>query len=191
MSNVRARFAGRAIFALLCTGLFLGVAPISADDVPGTYGEAMAWYGNEAQAGNAEAQFLLAYALETGAGANLRPEEARNWYQAAAEQGHLRAQIRLGLMLAEGRGGPVDGLLARAWLDKAAHAGDVDAMSLLGFLLVAEEPGDLNAAYRWFRLASEQGDTAAAGNLAALVDMMTPTQRNAAEVALDAWLTSH
>ena len=93
-------------------------------------------------------------------------------------------------MLAEGRGGLVDVEMARTWLDKAANAGDVGAMSLLGFLLVAEEPVDLDAAYRWFRLASEQGDAAAAGNLAALVDMMTPAQREAAEVALDAWLAS-
>ena len=191
MLIVRGRLVGGVMTALLGAWLILVAPAADADDVPATYGEAMSWYGEQAEAGDAGAQFLLGYALENGVEVEARPDEARAWYQAAAEQGHVRAQIRLALMLAEGRGGARDVAGARSWLDKAATAGNVDAMSLLGFLLVAEEPVDLNAAYRWFRLASEAGDAAAAGNLAALVDMMTPAERSAAEVALDAWLSSH
>ncbi len=182
------RIAVRAMVALSSVWLMFGVASAQADDVPVTYGEAMAWYGQAAEAGNAEAQFLLGYAMETGVEAVARPGQARTWYRAAAEQDHRRAQVRLALMLAESRGGDKDSAEARAWLRKAAEAGEVDAQSLLGFLLVAEQPVDIVAAYRWFRLASEAEDAAATGNLAALVDTMTQDEQAAAEAALQSWL---
>ena len=84
--------------------LALGAAPVGST----TYSEAMAWYGAQAEAGDAEAQYLLAYALENGVHSEADLEAARDWYGKAAEQGHVRAGYRLALLLVEGRGGPAD-----------------------------------------------------------------------------------
>ena len=178
------------IFACLVAaamGLAVVMAVSQADDAPQTYGEAMAWYGDEAAAGNPEAQFLLGFALETGAQAEADTAAARGWYEKAADQGHARAQVRLALLMMEGVGGPIDQEAARGWLDAAAQQGVVDAMSLLGFVLVTLEPRDPVTAYRWFSLASEAGDPAAAANLDALRATMTLEDLEAAQAALDAW----
>ncbi|MBT5432670.1 MAG: sel1 repeat family protein [Rhodospirillaceae bacterium] len=180
---------GAALWFCVAVTVFGASAP--AGNVPDSYGEAMAWYGDEARAGNFEAQYLLAFALETGAQNVVDREQARIWYAAAAEQNHPRAQLRLAIMLVEGRGGAVDQPGARHWLEQAAEQGEIDAMSLLGFLLVTTEPIDTVAAYRWFSLAARTGDGAAAANLAALAATMTADERATAEDDLEAWVATH
>jgi TPR repeat protein len=155
-----------------------------------SYGDAMDWYGSAAQAGDAEAQYLLAYALETGVQGDADPVAARDWYRAAAGQGHPRAALRLALMMLEGRGGPVDTGGAAAVLEPAAEAGESDAMSLLGWLL-ASSGGDRILAYRWLTLAAEAGDGAAAANLATLMNAMSGDRLAAAEAALQDWCAAH
>lgn len=179
-----------ACAALVCGAMFVSagmpVAPAQAE----TYGDAMAWYGQAARAGDVEAQYLLGYALETGARGRTDPVEARRWYRAAADQGQPRAALRLALMLLEGRGGPVDASDAAAVLEPAAQAGDVSAMSLLGWLQ-ATSSGDRILAYRWLKLAAEAGDGAAAANLATLLNTMPDDRIEAAEAALADWRAAH
>lgn len=165
---------------------FAAAAPAPVGAQSSTYGEAMAWYGEAAGRGDAEAQYLLAYALETGAQGRTDLVAARDWYAAAAAQGHIRASLRLARMQLEGRGGPVDAVAARAHLEVAAEAGDTDAMSLLGWLIAATH-GDRVIAFRWLSLAADAGDGAAAANLAALVNAMSADEVGAAEAALAAW----
>ena len=183
MVRTNAFLARRCVMAGAAVLVVLG---LTRSATAATYGEAMAWYGEAAEAGDAEAQYLLAFALETGARAAPDAEDARRWYGAAAGQGHQRAALRLALMLIEGRGGPVDTAEAEAVLQPVAEAGDVDAMSLLGWLL-AHGGNDDTSAYRWLALATEAGDGAAAANLAILVNGMTPEQVVEAATALEAW----
>lgn len=178
---------GAVLLGGILAVLMLGQAgPLRAE----SYGDAMAWYGDAARAGDAEAQYLLAYALETGARGRDDPAAARDWYRAAADQGHPRAALRLALMLLEGRGGAVDPLGAMAVLEPAAEAGDSDAQSLLGWLL-ATSAGDRIVAYRWLKLAADAGDGAAAANLATLMNVMPDDRLAAAEAALQDWRASH
>ena len=196
MSNGREGCARRALAAVAMLAATV-VAARADDGVPLGYVETMAWYESRAGAGDAQAQFLLGYARETGTQQGYVPEEergrvvdhaqARNWYAAAASQGHGRAQLRLALMLLEGRGGPPDGPAARRFLARAAAAGVVDAMSLLGFLLIAEEPFDPPTAFRWLSLAAEAGDEVAARNLATLAGEMSGDALDSAAAALEAW----
>ena len=174
--------------AHLAAAIFAGalaVAPALADEVPQSYGEAMAWYGEAAAGGDPQAQFLLAWSLETGAQGTTDAESARSWYAAASAGGHPRAQLRLAIMLMEGKGGPPDVAAAQRWLTLAAEAGECDAMSLLGLLLATEEPIDQEAARHWLSLAVAGGDATAAANLAALDARMAVGQRAAAAPATE------
>lgn len=180
-SDRRARLAAVAL-----AGALLAALPAPAGEVPETYGEAMAWYPEEAVAGDPQAQYLLAWSLENGTHGTLDAEGARSWYAVAAAAGHPRAQLRLARMLAEGRGGVRDEAAARRWLSLAAQAGEHDAMSLLGLLLATGEPVDREAAWRWLSLAAQAGDDGAAANLAALETGMSAGERQRAAAALAA-----
>ncbi|MDE0417014.1 MAG: tetratricopeptide repeat protein [bacterium] len=171
--------------------------PVAAE-VPETFVEAMTWYRVEAEAGNAEAQFLLGYGYETGStfghvwgDPNPFPvdlAEARHWYGEAAAQEHDRARVRLARLLLEAKGGPADPDGARTLLEAAAGAGERDAMSLLGFLLLTVEPFDPVGAYLWLSLAARAGDDIASTNLASLESTLDDTTRERGAAALKDWL---
>ena len=73
-----------------------------------------------AEAGDAEAQFILGGMYVTGVGVSQDAAAAVAWYRRAAEQGHARAQNNLGGMYAEGLGVPPDAVEALMWLTIAA-----------------------------------------------------------------------
>ena len=183
------------VFAALVTG-WSGL-PVAAD-VPQTFVEAMTWYRVEAEAGNAEAQFLLGYGYETGMAFGhvsaepspfpVDPAKARHWYSEAAAQDHDRARVRLARLLLEAKGGPADPEGARVLLEAAAEAGERDAMSLLGFLLLTVEPYDPVGAFVWLSLAARAGDDIAAANLASLEDSLDDATLERAAAALEEWL---
>ena len=80
-----------------------------------------------AQEGNAEAQYRLAAAYESGNGVSANPRLALVWYRRAAQSGHAPAQSALGAMYASGRGGDVDYVAAARWLD-LVHASKCSVM---------------------------------------------------------------
>ncbi len=182
--------------------LFLGasVGSVAADDVPETFVETMAWYEEQANAGNAEAQYLLGYARETGTATGFieidpqdvqkNPERARELYAMAAEQDHHRAQVRLAVMMLNGRGGPVDARKALFWLSRSAMGGEPDGMAILGVLLLQQEPPSITEAYRWLSLAAEAGNRGGRENLELLKNMLSDEELNGAETALRDWLAS-
>ncbi len=182
------------VLAALLTG-WSGL-PVVAD-VPQTFVEAMTWYREEAQAGNAEAQFLLGYGYETGTAFGyvsvepspfpVDPAKARHWYSEAAAQEHDRARVRLARLLLEAKGGPADPEGARGLLEAAAGAGERDAMSLLGYLLLTVEPYDAVGAYVWLSLAARAGDDVASVNLASLEDTLDDATLERAAAALEEW----
>lgn len=66
--------------------------------------EAMKWYRNAAENGNAEAQYKLGHYYRSGVGIEKNYVEAVAWYRKAAEQGHSHAQERLARCYVRGAG---------------------------------------------------------------------------------------
>ena len=56
----------------------------------------MAWYRKAADQGDADAQYILGYCYETGAGVPKDTAQAADWYRKAATQGHTNARQGLG-----------------------------------------------------------------------------------------------
>jgi hypothetical protein len=117
----------------------------------------------DAMAGNAEAQFALAFYLS----ASPAPQnyvEALQWYQRAADQNHRLAQFNLGQMFAHGQGMPKNDSMAVMWIRRAANGGDAGAQFNLGarYARACQNGLEMDAAesriesYKWFTLAAGQ-----------------------------------
>jgi len=89
------------------------------------------WYRAAAQAGDAEAQSILAWALLTGDGCEADAVSSFSWFKRSAEAGFVPAQLQLSIMYRDGVGVPVDQNLASKWLTRAADAGNDEARELL------------------------------------------------------------
>ena len=104
-----------------------------------------------ADAGDAEAQYLMGvFALE-GIGLQANAREALGWFQLAADQYVVAAFERLGFMHAEGLGVPVNLERAREYWLRAAEADDPDALlhlSVLDLRGIGGEPADGIAKYQ-------------------------------------------
>ncbi|MDF1720453.1 MAG: SEL1-like repeat protein [Minwuia sp.] len=124
----------------------------------------------QAEAGDAEAQFLLGVRYRDGDGIGVSYGESAAWFQQAAEQGHVPAQVNLGIFYRQGVGVAKDVDLAKVWFHAAARAGHPEAQNFLGQVYVGEdqERPDYFQAARWFREAAEQGVLDAQYNLASL-----------------------
>lgn len=91
-----------------------------------------------ARNGNAQAQYKLARAYETGAGTRQSYSEAVRWYIAAANQGFAHAQFSLGLIFEEGRPEVKrDVPYALSWYEEAARNGLTIAVDRLHKLTTA------------------------------------------------------
>ena len=114
----------------------------------------------KAEAGDAEAQYVLGEAYRIGEGVEQDNAEAVRWYRKAAEQGHAKAQSKLGYTYYHGEGLEQDYMEAVSWWRKAAEQGHVAAQFNLG---AAYEAGkgveqDYVEAVSWYTLSG-------AGNL--------------------------
>lgn len=98
----------RTLTLLLATMALL--SPPSSSAEPGPSWESLpweerigaAWFKNQAEAGDAEAQYRLGEIYESGLGEpGTKPDDATGWYRKAAAQGHARAAFRLGHLLEE------------------------------------------------------------------------------------------
>ena len=129
--------------------------------------QALADLRASAEAGDAEAQFILGSFYVTGAGVPQDDAGAVAWYRRAAEQGHARAQYNLGVMYDQGQGVPQDDAGAVAWYRRAAGQGDASAQSTLGAMYDQGRgvPQDDAGAVAWYRRAAEQGHARAQYNL--------------------------
>ena len=82
--------------------------------------QALAALRASAEAGDAEAQFILGGMYVTGVGVPQDAAGAVAWYRRGAEQGHARAQYNLGGMYDQGLAVPQDAAEAHMWLTIAA-----------------------------------------------------------------------
>ncbi len=115
-----------------------------------------------ANAGDANSQYLVAFAYQNGVGIPKDLAEAAKWYRKAAEGGNPRSMANLGVMYENGHGGlPRDDVQAVNWLRKASEAGDAYGMGMLGTMYEAGRGGlakDDAQAVSCYRKAAEAGD---------------------------------
>ncbi|MCF7786474.1 MAG: sel1 repeat family protein [Prosthecobacter sp.] len=92
----------------------------------------------QAVAGNADAQVLVAMQYFKGSGVPQDPKEGVKWIQRAAIQGHLGAQRTLSIMSQQGNDVvPKNLVLAYMWSDIASRTNDPAALRLrLGQILL-------------------------------------------------------
>ena len=97
-----------------------GEAAYDAQDYP----EAVRWYRQAAEQGDASAQTNLGFMYDRGLGVAQNYAEAVRWYRKAAEQGIAKAQSNLGFMYQQGRGVKRDYVQAHKWLNIASALGN-------------------------------------------------------------------
>jgi len=88
----------------------------------------------KANAGNAQAQFLVGQAYASGQGTAQSDTQAAQWYQKAADQGLATAELELGVLYLAGRGVEQNAVRAAVLLDRAADQGLAAAQLTLGGL---------------------------------------------------------
>jgi TPR repeat protein len=119
----------------------------------------------QADQGEAQAQFALGFKYANGEGVAQDYGQAAGWYLKAAEQSHALAQCNLGVIYAKGHGVPRDDAQAAMWFRKAADQGDAGAQFNLGRSHHRASHGKSPEAalelrieaYKWLRLAADQG----------------------------------
>ena len=159
--------------------------------------QALADLRASAEAGDAEAQFILGGIYITGVGVPHDAAEAVAWYRRAAEQGHARAQYNLGGMYREGRGVPQDAAGAVAWYRRAAEQGHARAQYNLGGMYAEGRgvPQDAVEAHMWLTIAASRSTGAEREQIvtarAAVAVRMTPTDLREAERRARAWHAAH
>ena len=115
-----------------------------------------------ANAGDANSQYLVAFAYQNGVGVSKDLAQAAKWYRKAAESGNRRSMEILGTLYERGLGGlPKDDVQAVNWYRKAAEAGDAFGMESLGSNYEHGQgglPKDDAQAANWYRKAAEAGN---------------------------------
>jgi hypothetical protein len=131
----------------------------------GDYAEAMRWYREAADQGDAHAQVLIGDLFLSGSGVAWDAGEGTRWYHKAADQGNAKAEIRIAQVSS-------DRAEQMRWYRKAADQGDADAQFEIGwrfetgpFYDVAQDYGE---AMLWYRKAADQGHARAARGIAEL-----------------------
>jgi TPR repeat protein len=129
----------------------------------------------EAEQGDAEAQFNLGMAYKYGEDISLDYTEAVIWFRKAADQGYADAQNGLGVMYAEGKGVKQDYTEAVKWFRKAAEQGEIGAQLNLNFMYHDGQgvPKDDVSAYMWLKIAVSNGAKGAANALESLATKMS------------------
>jgi TPR repeat protein len=99
------------------------------------YDVALKEFTAAAEAGNAQAQYLVGSMYDNGQGTAANDTEAVKWYSRAAHQGFVTAQYNLGMMLVHGEGiEKPDYMQAYAWFSIAATKGDKESVNMRDLL---------------------------------------------------------
>lgn len=155
---------------------YLGLAYLKGEGVPRDYVEAIKWLRMAAvEPGDAEAQNVLGDCFFCGQGVTADIFEAIKWYRKAADQGLAQAQENLGRCCLMDQGFSLETV---GWYIKAAEQGLVTAQFSIGRLYELGQgvPQDNIEAYKFYKLASEQGNEGAKENLNAIAKRMTATE---------------
>lgn len=87
------------------------------------YEEAVRWFRQAADQGNARAQMDMGIDYENGRGVEQDFGQALNWYRKSADQGNMAAEYFLGRLYQNGKGVDKDQAKAREWFQKSADQG--------------------------------------------------------------------
>jgi TPR repeat protein len=143
-----------------------------ADTVPLDEVAATRWLMQEAQGGNALAQYYLGVMYQAGRGGLLRSDtSAAGWFALSAAQGNGAAQSILGYLYQSGQGVPRSDVDAVHWLIKAAQQGNASGQYNLAVMYENGRgglPRSQTQAQRWLVLAALQGHAQAQIQLEAL-----------------------
>jgi TPR repeat protein len=128
-----------------------------------------------AEAGSAQAQYLLGQQYAQGKGLAKNLEQAFLCYERAAQQGLAEAEAALGVAYRNGLGTDKDFKQAFHWLQKAAEQGNAQAQWNLGAIYASGGSGvkqDMKQAFVWCQRAADQGFVAAQANLGVLYALL-------------------
>ena len=135
--------------------------------------QALQWFQQSAQRGDAASQVNLAVMYMNGWGVTANYGTALHWLHAASDRGSnnqssARAHYNLGILYLQGKGVRQDYAEAFRWFQKAADAGDTSAQVNLGYLY---DQGlglqrDATKAAKWYRQAADSGNALAENDLA-------------------------
>lgn len=140
----------------------MGLMHLHGLGVPCDERQALAWFQRSAEAGDADAQFMLSpYVRYQHGGPDT--DKAMAWLRKAAEQGHREAQRDLGAHLATGELCAKDEAEALQWYLRAAIQGHAEAQYDAGLMLLGGEgcERDEGEGRRWLEAAAKNQDIAA------------------------------
>jgi TPR repeat protein len=150
----------------------------------GSYTNAVRWYGEAANKGDASGQFKLGLLHAQGAGVPRDVTTAVKWFELAAKQGFSPAQYNLGVCWEKGLGTPEKNYAeALKWYQLAAEQNDAYAQKAVGVFYekgygVKSEPLE---AYKWYSLATAGGNAEADTLRKNLVTKFKPEELAAAQ----------
>jgi TPR repeat protein len=129
-----------------------------------------------AEAGEAEALYVLGLACFRGQGVEKNLAAARELQLAAAMRGLPDAQFELSLLLAQGLGGEVDAEGTRRWEAKAAKAGHPRACLNRGARLANSKRPDWDKVAHWYARAAAAGNAEAAARLSKMTKLLETSE---------------
>jgi len=157
--------------------------------VPKDDAQAIKWFREAADQGNATAQGVVGNMYLKGQGVPQDYVEAAKWFRKAADQGEAAAQEMIGFMYHKGQGVSQNDTEAAKWYRLAADQGFSEAQYNLGVAYSNGRgiPQDYVAAHMWFNLAAAQGDQDAAKARDQVASRMTAAQIAEAQKLAREW----
>lgn len=143
--------------------LELGEKYYNGRGVARDYAEAMKWYKQAAEAGNANATYNVGYLYFNGQGVAQDYGEAMKWFKRAADMDYAWAMDFVGYMYQYGYGTAQDYAEAMKWYKLAADGGNDTAMFNVGnfYYRGYGVNQDYGKAMSWFQRAAGAGNTTA------------------------------
>ncbi|MEW6521609.1 MAG: tetratricopeptide repeat protein [Thermodesulfobacteriota bacterium] len=117
-----------------------------AQHIGDDYSEAIIWYRQRAEQGQADGQYYLGLMYALGKGLPRDYQKAAMWFRKAAEQGYADAQFDLGRLYAVGDGVEQDLVQAYVLISLAAGQGHKKAMKTKDFLAIQLSPQEMQQA---------------------------------------------
>lgn len=121
---------------------------ILAQHISDEFNEAVIWYRQRAEQGQADAQYYIGLMYALGKGLPKDYQKAAMWYRKAAEQGYADAQFDLGRLYAVGDGVEQDIVEAYVLISLAASQGHHKAIKTRDLLAMQMSPQEMEEAQK-------------------------------------------
>jgi TPR repeat protein len=122
---------------------------------------AIKYYMHLVRQGNAQAEYLMGQAYANGLGVKKDSSEAYKWYLKAADQGYVFGVIQIFLYYFNGGIVKRNDSLAYIYIKRAADTRSPNAEFCLGYYFWMKKHPDLMEAFKWIKLAKEDGSNIA------------------------------